>query len=56
MRQARRERCGYYVTGNLILVLLIIQLFFWLFPPGPEGSIDDLIFWYAVYFVCFFRS
>jgi len=21
------------------------QLFFWLFPPGPEGSLDDLIFW-----------
>jgi carboxypeptidase D len=29
--------------------LLIPQLFFWLFPPGPEGSLDDLIFWYAVY-------
>lgn len=23
------------------------QLFFWFFPPGPEGSLDDLIFWYA---------
>jgi len=21
------------------------KLFFWFFPPGPEGSIDDLIFW-----------
>lgn len=21
------------------------KLFFWLFPPGPEGSLDDLIFW-----------
>ncbi|KZT13239.1 alpha/beta-hydrolase [Laetiporus sulphureus 93-53] len=21
------------------------QLFFWFFPPGPEGSLDDLIFW-----------
>jgi carboxypeptidase D len=30
--------------------LLIPQLFFWFFPPGPEGSLDDLIFWYAVYF------
>jgi carboxypeptidase D len=29
--------------------LLILQLFFWFFPPGPEGSLDDLIFWYAVY-------
>ena len=24
------------------------QLFFWFYPPGPEGSLDDLIFWYAV--------
>ena len=23
------------------------QLFFWFFPPGPEGSLDDLIFWCA---------
>ncbi|KAG2090018.1 Alpha/Beta hydrolase protein [Suillus discolor] len=21
------------------------QLYFWFFPPGPEGSLDDLIFW-----------
>ena len=21
------------------------KLFFWFFPPGPEGSLDDLIFW-----------
>ncbi|KIJ12916.1 hypothetical protein PAXINDRAFT_136623 [Paxillus involutus ATCC 200175] len=21
------------------------QLFFWFFPPGPEGTLDDLIFW-----------
>ncbi|KAG6877822.1 hypothetical protein C0993_003606 [Termitomyces sp. T159_Od127] len=21
------------------------KLFFWLFPPGPDGSLDDLIFW-----------
>ncbi|KAI0045431.1 alpha/beta-hydrolase [Auriscalpium vulgare] len=21
------------------------QLFFWFFPPGPEGSLDDVIFW-----------
>ncbi|KAG1897584.1 Alpha/Beta hydrolase protein [Suillus fuscotomentosus] len=21
------------------------QLFFWFFPPGPDGSLDDLIFW-----------
>ena len=30
-------------------VLLIPQLFFWFFPPGPEGSLNDLIFWYAAY-------
>ena len=28
-------------------VSLRSQLFFWLFPPGPEGSLDDLIFWYV---------
>lgn len=55
MRQTRRERCSYYVSGIFILVLLIIQLFFWFFPPGPEGSLDGLIFWYAVYLV-FLRS
>lgn len=27
------------------LVLLTFQLYFWFFPPGPEGSLDDLIFW-----------
>ncbi|EPS99797.1 hypothetical protein FOMPIDRAFT_1123869 [Fomitopsis schrenkii] len=21
------------------------QLFFWFFPPGPEGSLEDLVFW-----------
>ncbi|OBZ66575.1 Carboxypeptidase cpdS [Grifola frondosa] len=21
------------------------QLFFWFFPPGPQGTLDDLIFW-----------
>ncbi|KZS90898.1 alpha/beta-hydrolase [Sistotremastrum niveocremeum HHB9708] len=21
------------------------QLFFWFFPPGPQGSLDDLLFW-----------
>lgn len=21
------------------------ELFFWFFPPGPEGSLDDLVFW-----------
>ncbi|KAJ3773603.1 alpha/beta-hydrolase [Lentinula raphanica] len=24
------------------------KLFFWFFPPGPEGSLDDLIFWYIL--------
>jgi carboxypeptidase D len=22
------------------------ELFFWFFPPGPGGTLDDLIFWY----------
>jgi carboxypeptidase D len=34
---------------RLTLVLPIFQLFFWFFPPGPEGSLDDLIFWYDVF-------
>jgi carboxypeptidase D len=39
---------------RLNLVLLIFQLFFWFFPPGPEGSLDDLIFWYDFYlYACF---
>ncbi|EEB90734.1 hypothetical protein MPER_11022, partial [Moniliophthora perniciosa FA553] len=21
------------------------KLFFWFFPPGPKGSLDDIIFW-----------
>ena len=25
------------------------QLFFWFFPPGPQGSLDDLIFWWAIF-------
>jgi carboxypeptidase D len=36
-------------TGDFGSVLLTSQLFFWFFPPGPEGSLDDLILWYAVY-------
>ena len=23
------------------------KLFFWFFPPGPQGSSDDLIFWWV---------
>ena len=36
-------------TDNDFPLLPIPQLFFWFFPPGPEGSLDDLVFWYAVY-------
>ncbi|KAI9428416.1 hypothetical protein H4582DRAFT_2067469, partial [Lactarius indigo] len=25
------------------------KLFFWFFPPGPEGSLDDLILWYIIH-------
>ncbi len=51
MRQTKQERCSYWETspGDFSFALLIPQLFFWLFPPGPEGSLDDLIFWYVVY-------
>lgn len=44
---------GYF--GSLA-VLYVSQLFFWLFPPGPTGSLDDLIFWYVVYLDVGFRS
>jgi carboxypeptidase D len=27
------------------VLIASVQLFFWFFPPGPEGSLDDLIFW-----------
>jgi carboxypeptidase D len=27
--------------------LTLPQLFFWFFPPGPQGSTDDLILWYV---------
>ncbi len=30
---------------GLILSYALMQLFFWFFPPGPEGTLDDLIFW-----------
>ncbi|KAI0301888.1 Alpha/Beta hydrolase protein [Multifurca ochricompacta] len=46
----RQMRVGWWgPLGRLLkratFVLLISQLFFWFFPPGPEGSLDDLIFW-----------
>lgn len=40
----------------LTCVLFVSQLFFWLFPPGPTGSLDDLIFWCVVYLDAGFRS
>jgi hypothetical protein len=48
----RQERCvfsGVVETPRLAYFIpRTSQLFFWFFPPGPEGSLDDLIFWYAV--------
>jgi hypothetical protein len=47
----KRDKKG-VVIGNFYrrgFALLSPQLFFWFFPPGPEGSLDDLIFWYAAY-------
>jgi carboxypeptidase D len=48
-RKVRLFKSGNDTDGlELNSVLLIFQLFFWFFPPGPEGSLDDLIFWYDV--------
>ena len=49
-RKVRLFKSGNDTDGlELNSVLLIFQLFFWFFPPGPEGSLDDLIFWYDVF-------
>ena len=55
-RCGKRDKKGAVIVietfsyGRFKFALLIIpQLFFWFFPPGPEGSLDDLIFWYAVF-------
>jgi serine carboxypeptidase len=51
-RCAKRNKKGSYwetSPGDFSFALLIPQLFFWFFPSGPEGSLDDLIFWYVVY-------
>jgi hypothetical protein len=49
----KRDKKGVVINWKLFtddgFDLLVPQLFFWFFPPGPEGSLDDLIFWYAVY-------
>jgi hypothetical protein len=49
--RTRQERFSYTAPGlhgRVLLGLLVIQLFFWLFPPGLEGTQDDLILWYIV--------
>ena len=50
-----RDEKGVILVENfperVIFVSINSQLFFWFFPPGPEGSPDDLIFWYAGPFV-----
>jgi carboxypeptidase D len=30
------------------------QLFFWFFPPGPQGSLDDLILWHVFHSIADF--
>ena len=48
-------RHGRYGIISLILAersfFPCTQLFFWFFPPGPQGSLDDLIFWYGKGFI-----
>lgn len=47
--ETRKVCIGKFTDDGFVLLGVIPQLFFWFFPPGPEGSLDDLIFWYAVY-------
>jgi carboxypeptidase D len=47
--ETRKVRLLETSTGYFGLALLISQLFFWFFPPGPTGSLDDFIFWYVVH-------
>jgi carboxypeptidase D len=42
-RKVRTFRVASFVITKI--TRLKFQLFFWFFPPGPEGSLDDLIFW-----------
>ena len=47
-RHARCVLCSlkrYPRTSVHVLTRTSRQLFFWFFPPGPQGSLDDLIFW-----------
>ncbi|GJE91555.1 hypothetical protein PsYK624_077050 [Phanerochaete sordida] len=44
MRRARfLEHCC--SSGSYAEASISAHIFFWFFPPGPEGSLDDLIFW-----------
>jgi carboxypeptidase D len=43
--ETRKVRLLETSTGYFGSALLISQLFFWFFPPGPTGSLDDFIFW-----------
>jgi carboxypeptidase D len=47
----RLERRGRFVPPISLTWAYMLtsceQLFFWFFPPGPQGSTDDLIFWYG---------
>jgi carboxypeptidase D len=43
--ETRKVRLLETSTGCFGSTVLISQLFFWFFPPGPTGSLDDFIFW-----------
>ena len=54
--ETRKVRLLETSTGYFDSALLISQFFFWLFPPGPTGSLDDFAVWYVVYLdVGFYR-
>lgn len=45
--ETRKVRTPFIVEPSYSNYGTIKQLFFWLFPPGPQGSLNDLIFWCA---------
>jgi hypothetical protein len=47
--ETRKVIIGFFVKPSCSNYGVITQLFFWFFPPGPHGSLDDLIFWCGLF-------